>query len=129
MANDLIFIDTNILMEVLFHRSQYDAAMAGLMSLAEQAIVCTSIVSVSTLLYYVEAKKLDKKIAHHFIKGYRILGMSEIDYEWAENNDQGDFEDALQTACARRHSCSYLLTLDKRFGKMYGKYLPVQTIT
>jgi predicted nucleic acid-binding protein len=128
MTNDLIFIDTNILMEVLFRRSQYDTAMASLISLAEQAVVCTSTLSVSTVLYYVEANKLDKKIGHNFIKGYRILDMSDIDYEWAENNDQGDFEDALQTACARRHGCSYLLTMDKGFGKMYGKYLPVHTI-
>jgi predicted nucleic acid-binding protein len=83
---------------------------------------------VSTLLYYVEAEGLDKKIAHSFIKGYRILDMTGSDYEWAEANDQGDFEDGLQVACAKRHGCSYLLTLDKKFGKMYGKYLQIRTI-
>ncbi len=62
------------------------------------------------------------------MKGYKILDMDNRDYKWTETNDQGDFEDALQVACARRHNCSYLLTLDKKFSNMYGKYLSIHTI-
>jgi predicted nucleic acid-binding protein len=117
-------------MEVFFRRSRYDLAMTALLAISEQGTtVCASILSLSTLIYYVEAEKLDKKIAHNFVKGFKILDMNEADYGWAEANDQGDFEDALQVACARRHDCSYLLTLDKKFGTMYGKYLSVRTIS
>ena len=130
MAANLVFVDTNILMELFFRRSKYDLVMTGLLALAEQdETVCTSILSFTTLMYYVEAEKFDKKTAHKFINGFKILDMNENDYRWAEANDQGDFEDALQVACARRHDCAYLLTLDKKLGNMYGKYLSVRTIT
>ena len=129
MAANLIFIDTNILMEVFFRRAKYDSAMASLVALPELDIAWTSILSLSTLLYYVEAEKFDKKTAYKFMRGYRILDMTNSDYEWAKNNDQGDFEDALQVACAKRHDCSYLLTLDKKLGNMYGKYLSIRTVS
>ncbi len=129
MTDELIFIDTNILMELLFRRSNYDLAMNGIMSLRKNCTVCVSIVSLATVLYFVESQGFDKKIAHNFMKGYKILDMNNDDYIWAEKNDQGDFEDALQTACARRYKCSYILTLDKKFAKMYGKFFPVHMIT
>ncbi len=129
MASKLIFLDTNVLMELLFRRSNYSLAMAAVISLSENATVCISIVSLATVLYFVESQGFDKKIAHNFIKGYKILDMNSDDYNWAESNDQGDFEDALQTACARRHKCSYILTLDKSFAKMYGKFCQVHEIT
>jgi len=129
MVVNLIFIDTNILMEVFFRRAKYDLAMKSLIALSEQNMVCTSILSLSTLIYYVEAEGFDKKIAHKFMQGYRILDMNNSDYGWAKSNDQGDFEDALQVACAKRHDCLYLLTLDKKFGDMYGKYLSIRTVS
>ena len=129
MAANLIFIDTNILMEIFFRRAKYDLAVTKLIALAEQSIVCTSILSISTLIYYVEAEGFDKEIAYNFIHGYKVLDMNNSDYGWAKNNDQGDFEDALQVACAKRHNCTYLLTLDKKFGNMYGKYLSIHTVS
>jgi predicted nucleic acid-binding protein len=129
MKANIVFVDTNILMELFFHRPQYDLAMSSLIELPEQDIVSISVLSLTTLLYYVEAKKYDKKTAHNFIKSYKILDMNESDYKWAEANDSGDFEDALQLACARRHNCSYLLTLDKKFNNMYGKYLSIRTVS
>jgi predicted nucleic acid-binding protein len=128
MANNLIFIDTNILMEVFFRRSKYDPVSARLSALPDEDSVCTSVLAASTLLYYVEAEGLDKIIADKFLNGFRILDLSNEDFMWAKNNDQGDFEDGLQVACARRHKCSYLLTLDKKFSNMYGKYLAIATI-
>ena len=128
MAVNFVFVDTNILMELFFHRPKYNVARSAVLSISENHIVCTSVLSVTTLLYYVESEKFDKIIAHNFIKGYRLLDMNRTDYKWAEDNDEGDFEDALQVACARRHNCEKLLTLDLNFNKMYGKYLPIQTI-
>jgi len=129
MSVNLIFIDTNILMEIFFRRAKYDLAVTKLIALAEQSIVCTSILSISTLIYYVEVEGFDKEIAYKFIHGYKVLNINNSDYEWAQNNDQGDFEGALQVACAKRHNCTYLLTLDKKFSNMYGKYLSIHTVS
>lgn len=128
MTNERIFLDTNVLMELLFERSSREIVKATILDLPNEAKLYTSILSVSTLLYFVESEKFDKAIAHNFIRGFSILDVTLEDYIWAEGNDQGDFEDALQTACAKRHSCSSILTLDKKFSGMYGKFLAVHTI-
>ncbi|HEV2402838.1 MAG TPA: PIN domain-containing protein [Candidatus Saccharimonadales bacterium] len=128
MAHKLVFVDTNVLMELLFERSNHDLAKDAVLALSTDDIACTSILSVSTLLYFVELERCDKDTAHNFMSGFKILDMSQEDYTWAAANDQGDFEDALQTACARRHTCSPLITFDKKFDSMYGKFLAIHTI-
>ena len=128
MANKLVFVDTNVLMELLFERSSHDLAKDTILALATDDIVCTSILSISTLLYFVESERFDKTTAHNFMNSFKILDMNQEDYIWATANDQGDFEDALQTACARRHTCSSLITFDKKFDSMYGKFLVIHTI-
>ncbi len=42
MANKLIFIDTNILMELLFRHSNYDLAMNSVRSLPENSMAPNS---------------------------------------------------------------------------------------
>jgi len=128
MAHKLVFIDTNVLMELLFERPNHGPARDAILALPSDDIACTSLLSVSTLLYFVESERFDKEPAHSFISGFKIVDMSQDDYTWAAANDQGDFEDALQTACARRHACSSLITFDKKFDGMYGKFLSIQTI-
>lgn len=51
-------------MTLLFRRLLYDVALASVISLPEQAIVCTSVLSAATLLYFVEAERFDKRVAH-----------------------------------------------------------------
>ncbi len=128
MARKLVFIDTNVLMELLFERSDQDLARKAILALSDEDIVCASILSASTLLYFVESERFEKKTAHDFMNGFKILDMNQKDYAWAAANDQGDFEDALQTACAKRHACSSLITFDKKFASMYGKFLGIHTI-
>lgn len=98
------------------------------MSLGDNSIICITVLSATTLMYYVEAGKYDKHTAKEFLKGYKIIGVEAEDYEWASVNDEGDFEDAVQVACARRTRCALVLTLDKEFVKMYGKYISVRMI-
>ena len=128
MVHKLIFIDTNVLMELLFERPNHDLAKNAILTLPTDDIVCTSILSVSTLLYFVESERFDKETAHNFMSGFKVLDMNHNDYVWAAANDRGDFEDALQTACARRHTCSSLITFDKNFDGMYGKFLAIHTL-
>ena len=123
-----VLVDANVLMELFFNRPKRDATVAAITSLTKDSIVCTSILSISVLLYFVETEKRDKTLAYSFLNGYKVLDMSEADFIWAQANDQGDFEDALQVSCALRHTCQKLLTLDKNLGLMYGKHVLVQTI-
>lgn len=122
-----IYLDANVLLEILFHRARYKKVVARLSELQDSQF-CVSVLSVDLVMYFVEIEKQSKDIAWEFINKYQQLDLLPNDTEWAHDNDQGDFEDALQVSCARRHNCTLLITLDQSLEKMYGKYLTVQTI-
>lgn len=117
-----VFLDANVLLELLQHRRYYAEARKAIEE-HDQNLLVASILSVDLVLYYVERDKSDKHAAFKFLSQYEILDMNQADYRWAQANDQGDFEDALQVACALRHGCSRLLTLDKLLAKRHRKHI------
>ena len=117
------------MLEMLFGRPQAKTVLKKLMSLPQTAVICTSVISIATLFYFVEREKINKQTVHNFIENYRLLDINSDDYHWAKNNDMGDFEDALQIACAKRHGCVSLLTLDKNLYRSYGRHFTVSLIT
>lgn len=121
MAN--IFLDANVLMELFFSRKRRAKVEEVVMALPDNALLTTSILAVHILFYYVEKDKFDKSEANAFLSAYKVLDMGSADYGWAFTNDQGDFEDALQTACALRHGCRKILTLDRDFAALHTKHI------
>lgn len=119
------FVDTNVLMELIFSRLRRQAVTEAL---SVEPELSASILALSTTFYYIEKGRLDKPEAHEFFKNYQILGMNEADYNWAAQNDQGDFEDALQVACALRHGCKKLITLDADLAKRHHKHIAVKLV-
>ncbi len=94
----------------------------------EEIQFCTSGLSVDLVMYFVEIEKQPKDKAWDFLDKYEKLDMTLDDIEWTHDNDRGDFEDALQVGCARRHKCTRIITLDQGFEYQYGKFILVLTI-
>ena len=127
-TTDLVFLDANIIMELFFNRVRRPQVLRAMEQADGDVRFLVSILSVDVLFYHVEAKHLDKASAHAFLGQYGLLDMNEADYLWAQANDQGDFEDALQVACALRHSCQKFLTLDQRLKKHHHQHIAVTLI-
>jgi predicted nucleic acid-binding protein len=117
------FLDANVLLELFFNRQRRADTEAAIIALPDDARLVTSILTVHILFYYVEKDKFDMSEANAFLSAYKILDMSAADYEWAFANDQGHFEDALQTACALRHGCRKILTLDSAFAARHANHI------
>jgi predicted nucleic acid-binding protein len=122
-----VCLDANVLLEILFQRARYDKVVE-LLGNMQDVQFCISVLSVDLVMYFVEIEKQSKAAAWEFLKNYQKLDITIDDIEWAYDNDRGDFEDALQVGCARRHDCTQLITLDQGLGRMYGKHIAVQTI-
>lgn len=127
MANK-VFLDANILLELSMGRARKAKVEENILSLPPEDILTVSILSVDILFYYVEKEKRDKTEAYAFVENYRIADMNPADYDWAKANDQGDFEDALQVACALRHGCKKFLTLDERLAAVHRKHISVKLV-
>ena len=122
-----VCLDANILLELLFKRVRYEAVVAALEAFTN-AQFCMTVLSVDLVMYFVESEKQSKLAARQFLSNYEPLSLLADDIEWAFDHDQGDYEDALQVACARRHGCDLFITLDGKLASMYSEFLPVQTI-
>ena len=123
----MVLVDANVLLEVFLSRDHCQEAKSVLISKKDNRLT-VSILSTSIFMYYVEAKNQSKAKARTFLDNYMVLNMEQSDVDWAHANDVGDWEDALQTACALRHGCKEIVTLDNDFEKMYSSYIKVQTI-
>lgn len=122
-----VYLDANILLEVLFSRVRRQKVL-NLLENLQDAQFCVSVLSVDLVMYFVELEKKPRGTAQEFLKRYETLDMTAQDAQWAFDNDNGDFEDALQVACARRHGCTTFITLDQGVEPMHSKHIPVQTI-
>lgn len=124
----MIFLDTNILLEILLRRRYYNAALKILADY-EPAVLAISSLTASNVFYIAESAKIDLQKVENLIQSYQILNVDDADVKWALNHyKQQDFEDALQVSCAVRYKCSHFLTLDDGLRKKYAGQIPIQLV-
>ncbi len=124
---DRLFLDANVLLELLQQRMKVVEVGEAIKDY-QGCSMATSILCIDLVMYFVERDGGDKQVAYNFLASYEVLDMNDTDYAWAQDNDRGDFEDALQVACALRHGCAKLLTLDKELAKNHNKHIAVELI-
>lgn len=114
-----IFIDSDIILDVLAQRNQFYAPAARLLT----AIVKGRVAAFTSPLviantYYLLSKIRSKKIALQSIKRLKVyisvLSMDESAVDFALNSLFSDFEDALQYYTAKSHDINFIITRNKK---------------
>lgn len=127
---DVIFLDTNIVLDLLGHRVPYYESIAKIATLAEKGdlVLCVSALSFATA-HYVLAKFEGKQNTIIKLRQFKIIaqvvGIDEPVIEKGLNSNFADFEDALQYYCALKGNCSQLITRNSKDFK--EALLPVMT--
>ncbi|MCB0497076.1 MAG: PIN domain-containing protein [Cyclobacteriaceae bacterium] len=128
--NKRIFIDTNIMLDLLGERKPYYDPIAKIATLAEKEklTMVVSPISFATVNYFL-AKFENPKIAREKLRKFKIISeISSLDEQTIEkglNSSIEDFEDALQYFSATESDCEIIIT---RNGKDFKKsLLPVMT--
>ena len=111
---DRVFVDTNILLDVLFVRDGYQASLE-LLQLGEEkkAELCTSVLSMANIAYILRKTFSTGERAGTLAQlssMMRILPMDANQFSNALLLDAPDFEDALQVVCASASACDILVT-------------------
>ena len=115
--NNSVFLDTNILLEIILERNGQSIAKEYL--LKEEASLNISALSAHLVMYFGQ-KKVTLPILRQFLGDYTILSLEAGDFEWAfANIRNNDFEDALQLAVAIRNGCTSFITFDKPLVEAY----------
>ncbi|WP_340202530.1 type II toxin-antitoxin system VapC family toxin [Ascidiimonas sp. W6] len=125
-----IFIDTNVMLDLLGERKPFYEPIAKIATLAEKEklTMVVSPISFATVNYFL-AKFESGKIASEKLRKFKIISeicsLDEQTVEKALNSSIKDFEDALQYFSATESDCEIILT---RNGKDFKKsVLPVMT--
>ncbi|CAA6826540.1 MAG: Unknown protein [uncultured Sulfurovum sp.] len=112
-----IFLDTNILLDLLLEREKFEEALIILNSIErgmnEGIILDITLVNVD---YIAKRQKVDAtEFLKLIVKNCKVVGANnELSMEALEL-DNKDFEDSLQYVCAKDERCEQIVTNDKGF--------------
>ncbi|MGN6368177.1 MAG: type II toxin-antitoxin system VapC family toxin [Phycisphaerae bacterium] len=112
-----LFVDTNVLLDVLAERESFYEASAAIWTLCEEGAVKGYISAISyNNVYYVARKLSDKKTALRMLSWLRdvfsVVALDEQIVSQAMDAGFTDFEDAIQYYSAVRCRADYLITRD-----------------
>lgn len=123
----MIFVDANVMLEVIEKRAHADACERMLRNSEEKAI---SLLTLDLVMYFLEKDKIAWEPVKAFLESFAWLPLTEADAQWAFTHFKGDdFEDALQVSCAIREHCRGFVTLDKSLAKKYADVMPVELLS
>ena len=118
-----LFVDTDIVLDLLARREPFYNAAARLFSLAETGDISLAVSSLTfSNLFYILRKQVSAKHAHEVLRSFKqlvtVLPVDDNIIEKALKAGFTDFEDAIQYHAALSASCSVFLT---RNGRHYRK--------
>jgi len=127
-----VFLDTNVLLDVLAKREPFYADSAGIWSLAEAGVLQASISAISfNNLYYVIRKTAGKRNADKALRILRDIFIpiapDAFILNQAIDSTLNDFEDAIQFHSAIRADADCLITRDPGHFKVKGTSLAIST--
>ncbi|MFZ1678253.1 MAG: PIN domain-containing protein [Saprospiraceae bacterium] len=116
---DKVFVDTDVIMDLLTARKPFYDHAARLFSLADRAKVRIFVSSLSFAnLYYILSKQYSanqaRKKLFHFKTLVTVLAVTDKIVELAMTSDFKDFEDGLQYFTATENSIQIFLTRNLR---------------
>ena len=113
-----IFIDTNVLIDLLCEREGYEQA-GHILALSDnpQCVLYTSVLSIANLAYILRKALKGKALYHSLNKlshRLNISPMTQESFERALLLEASDFEDALQYYSALQADCEVIVTRNKK---------------
>lgn len=114
----MVFVDANIVLELILPGRKKAKAVARI--LGQQSDMALSMLSAHLIWHFGRLQGLPDDFLTKIIDDYKLLSVTEADYNWAKHNERGkDFEDALQVAIALKAGCDTFITLDGPLIKRY----------
>ena len=130
MKADRLFLDTNVVLDLLAERYPFYDAAARIVSMSDLGSVTlvASALSYATVDYFL-SRTLGSESSKDSLRKFRTISeISEVDESIIDkglNSEFFDFEDSLQYFCALQSNCTVIIT---RNGKDFkGSALPVMT--
>lgn len=122
-----LFVDTNILMEIMVGRSKVEQISEIFHNPEYEFFI--SALTVHILYYFAEIEGIEREFVRKLAGLAQHLPVNEKMIALAQQRYKGkDFEDCLQAACAELSYCEEILSLDKKFHTNSSTRLKVQLV-
>lgn len=120
MCQNRVFLDTNIIIDILDTKRPFNAKAKRLIKILtlKEFEMAISEDMLSTIFYIVKDKRAVLKFLRSILDKWLIFPYGEkvIKESIELAYEKGlDLEDVLQCICAKQNGCSYFLTSDKKF--------------
>jgi len=115
-----VLLDTNIILDVILQRQPFAAPALEILKLSDMGKLESYITSNSiTDIFYVLRKYFDnvedrKKAVRYILQMVNIAGVTKTDIFKSLELEYTDFEDALQTQCAKKIKANYIITRNEK---------------
>jgi len=125
-----LFLDTNVMLDLLGEREPFYDAVAKIATLADKGKVSLTVSALSySTVFYLLSKFESSDIVKEKLRKFKIISetsdLTDKIIEKGLSSDFSDFEDALQYHCALKADCNMLIT---RNGKDFKKSeIPIMT--
>jgi predicted nucleic acid-binding protein len=130
MKNERLFLDTNIVLDLLTERHPFFKDAARIASLADlgKVMLVASALTYATVDYFL-SRTLGSESSKDSLRKFRAISeiseVNELTIDKGLNSEFIDFEDSLQYYCALQANCTIIIT---RNGKDFTESaLPVMT--
>lgn len=126
MVQDKVFLDANIILEILLDRK--NNLKARKLIAAHAGGLYISSLTVHIAVYFGQQEQ-ELSVIKTLLSDYHIESLTSQDTEWAFNNVRNDdFEDALQLAVAIRSNCQEFVTFDKTLFTTYKDLAAIKVV-
>lgn len=119
-----VFIDTNILLEIIFVRNKYKLCRKIILDNYKKLYI--SALSVHICNYFIEKYNLGIEEYKQFFNNFETINLDTKVLELAYQNYTQDFEDSIQVASAINKKCTKFITLDKKLYKQYKNLINIE---
>lgn len=115
-----VLLDTNIILDVILQRQPYFTSAVEILKLSDLGKMESVITSNSiTDIFYVLRKYFNKiedreKAVKHILQMLDIVSVTKTDIFKSFELKYTDFEDALQTQCAKKVKADYIITRNEK---------------
>lgn len=127
MANNVrLFLDANVLLEIILSRSVEVAAREFLTT--NRGELAISALTAHRVIHFGQVRTT-LPVLRRFLSDYTVMPLTENDFRWAfEHIRDDDFEDALQLSVAIRNGCDRFVTFDNSLHKSYSTLSSIEVV-
>ena len=128
--NEKLFLDTNVILDLLGEREPFYESVAKIATLADKGKIklIASALSYSTI-YYLLSKFEANTVVKEKLRKFKVIAetsdLTDMIIDKGLSSGFSDFEDALQYYCALKMDCNLLITRNVKDFK--GSDIPVMT--